>query len=46
MKSGIGNYFRVEFPTDWPMEWRYDFNWEELENEAEPFQKFDYASIV
>lgn len=46
MKSGIGGYFRVAFPTNWPMALRYDFDWQALANEAEPFQKIDYASIA
>lgn len=46
MKSGIGDYFRVGFPADWPMELRYDFDWQKLANEENPFQKFDYASIT
>ena len=44
-QRAIGNYFRVSFPTDFPIEQRYDFDWKALKNEPEPFQKFDYASI-
>jgi len=42
MKSGIGGFFRVQFP-DWPKEMRYDFDWQELENEEDPFQTFNYC---
>jgi hypothetical protein len=46
MENGIGDYFRVKFPTDWPQELRYDFNWREVEMEEDPFQTFDYSTIT
>lgn len=46
MESGIGGYFRIKFPDDWPQELRYDFNWQELKHEPDPFQVFDYTKIV
>lgn len=46
MESGIGDYFRVKFPDDWPQELRYEFNWQKLKNEQEPFQTIDYSKIV
>jgi hypothetical protein len=46
MESGIGDYFRVRFPNDWPQDLRYDFNWEELKHEPDPFQEFDYTKIA
>lgn len=45
MTSGLGQYFRVKFPDDWPLDQRYDFNWQELQNEEQPFQAFDYTSV-
>jgi hypothetical protein len=33
----IGNYFRVVFPKDWPADLRYDFDWQSLQAEADPF---------
>jgi hypothetical protein len=45
MKSGIGGYFRVGFPTNWPKELQYDFDWQKLKGEADPFQEFDYSKI-
>ena len=46
MKSGIGEYFRVRFPTNWPSDLRYNFNWQKLENELDPFQTIDYSKIT
>jgi hypothetical protein len=45
MESGIGGFFRVRFPSNWPADQRYDFDWEQLKREADPFQKIDYSSI-
>ena len=46
MESGIGGYFRVRFPANWPMELRYDFDWQKLKSEADPFQNIDYSKIA
>ncbi|MEP6896240.1 MAG: hypothetical protein ABI986_11595 [Chloroflexota bacterium] len=43
--SAIGSYFRIRFPTDWSDEQRYNFNWQELKKEEDPFIKFDYSKI-
>ena len=45
MESGIGGYFRVGFPSDWPAELRYEFDWTELRSQPEPFQLIDFAKI-
>ena len=45
MESGIGNYFRVKFPDDWPKELCYDFNWNEIKEENDPFQNIDFTKI-
>ena len=45
MESGIGNYFRVKFPDDFPEELRYDFDWQKLKGEDDPFQTFDYSKL-
>jgi hypothetical protein len=42
MDSAIGSFFRVKFPTDWPSDERYDFNWNELEDLENPFVQFQY----
>ncbi|MBI9049999.1 MAG: hypothetical protein JEZ00_11300 [Anaerolineaceae bacterium] len=46
MESGIGEYFRVKFPSDWPKELCYDFDWQKLRNEPYPFLTIDYSKIV
>ena len=46
METGIGGYFRVNFPDDWPVEERYDFDWQVLKDEEEPFQSIDYSQIT
>ncbi len=46
MESGIGEYFRVKFPNDWPYEMRYDFDWQQLKDEPDPFQVIDYSQIA
>lgn len=45
MESAIGGYFRVKFP-DWPREKRYDFKWQELKSESDPFDKFPYNDVT
>jgi hypothetical protein len=45
MRQGIGEYFLVKFPDDWPDEMKYDFDWQRLKNERDPFQKIDYKQI-
>lgn len=46
MESGIGGYFRVKFPDDWPPDLRYEFDWQKLKNEPDPFQTIDYSKIA
>lgn len=40
----IGGYFVVRYPTDWPQEERYDFDWHALKGEDDPFQNFLYSA--
>lgn len=46
MESAIGGYFRVQFPSDWEDNELYDFEWETLKNEDNPFQLYDYTQIA
>ncbi|BAL07787.1 MULTISPECIES: hypothetical protein [Bradyrhizobium] len=39
-----GHYFLIKFPNDWPMEERYDFDWQTLKTEPEPFQAYTYPA--
>jgi hypothetical protein len=36
--TAVGKYFRVKYPDDWPEGERYDFRWEQLGNDQDPFQ--------
>jgi hypothetical protein len=45
LEEGIGGYFRVKFPDDWSDGEKYDFNWQEIRNEENPFDKIDYSKI-
>lgn len=42
MKSTIGSYFRIKYPSNWNEEEKYDFKWSELKNEPNPIAKFNY----
>ena len=41
----IGGYLLIKFPSDWKDEELYDFNWSDLKNETDIFQKIDYDKI-
>ena len=42
MESAIGNYFRVQFPTDWQQNEKYEFNWQQLETQSNPIDTITY----
>lgn len=46
MECGIGGYFRIGFPKNWPIDLRYDFDWQQLISEPEPFEMIDYSQIT
>lgn len=46
METGIGGYFRVSFPTDWPLEERYSFQWQTLEKQENPIDQFNYDDLL
>ncbi|AOS39377.1 hypothetical protein A0U95_11555 [Pseudomonas brassicacearum] len=46
MEPAIGGLLRVSFPSDWPQEQRYEFNWEQISASEDPFQNFDYAQYA
>ncbi|PKN78982.1 MAG: hypothetical protein CVU48_06645 [Candidatus Cloacimonetes bacterium HGW-Cloacimonetes-1] len=37
--SAIGEYFRIKFPTDWPDEEKYDFDWSQITEQDKKFNK-------
>src|SRR5258708_6338610 len=43
MEPAIGDLLRVRFPSDWPLEERYEFDWQQLNAADDPFLNFDYA---
>lgn len=43
MESAIGNYLRIRFPSDWNISEIYDFDWQRLESESDPFQTLNYT---
>jgi len=45
MESSIGSYFRIRYPTDWPLDQQYDFDWQKMRSEPDPFAQFDYSVI-
>lgn len=46
MESAIGGHFRVRFPTDWQESEKYDFKWEALGKQADPFAEHVYVEGV
>jgi hypothetical protein len=38
----IGKYFEIRFPDDWPPNERYEFDWQKLKDEADPFQPLQF----
>ena len=46
MSTGIGGFFRVGFPSSYPPNERYDFDWTELRKLPDPFAEFDHAAYA
>jgi len=42
---GIGGYLKIEFPTNWLDDEKYDFNWSVLKKQKDRFEKIDYNLI-
>lgn len=43
--TGIGDYLIVYFPSNWSVSEKYDFNWSDLKNQNDKFDKIDYDNI-
>ena len=41
----LGQYFHIQFPDNWRDEEKYDFNWSELKEAPDRFQKINYDEI-
>jgi hypothetical protein len=39
----LDDYYRVALPRDWPAAERYDFDWQSIKDEADPFQSYAFA---
>jgi len=44
-KPALGNFFHIEFPSDWDEEEKYDFNWTDLIDQPDRFAKINYDKI-
>lgn len=42
MESALGGLFRVNYPSDWTLAEKYDFNWRVLTNDANPVLQYPY----
>jgi hypothetical protein len=42
-EPAIGKYFLTKYPSDWPVEDRYVFDWKVGEADSNPFEPFPYA---
>lgn len=45
MCTAIGEYFRIQLPDNWNENERYDFDWQEVSKEENPFQEIDFDFI-
>lgn len=45
-ENPIGDYLRIKFPKSIPMNDRYDFNWTDIENDDDPFDRIDYSKVT
>lgn len=45
-EPAVGGYFGVAYPyAEWPEDMRYEFDWDSLKSDPQPFQKIDYSKI-
>jgi len=44
-EEGIGGYVRIKYPSNVPAGERYDFDWQMLASQTDPFQKFNFNVI-
>lgn len=41
----LGGLFRIRYPADWPNHERYNFDWQTMKNEKDPFTKINYDAM-
>ncbi|WP_417691364.1 hypothetical protein [Pseudidiomarina sp.] len=44
-EPAIGSMFRISFPDAWDNDELYDFDWQELKDQDDRFQKFNYDEV-
>ena len=44
-EPAIGSMFRIRFPNSWSEDELYDFDWNELKDQEDHFQKFNYDEL-
>lgn len=45
LEPAIGSMFRIKFPDTWHDDELYDFDWKELKDQKDRFQKFNYDEV-
>jgi hypothetical protein len=45
LETAIGDYFRVSFPTDWNVDEKYDFTYEEIKSSEFEILNYDYNNF-
>ena len=45
MESAVGGYFRVRFPSNLPLDQRYDFDWQTLKDDPHPIDRLSYDQL-
>ena len=46
MSTSIGGFFRIDFPSNYPSNERYDFDWRTLSQLPDPFEEFNHAAYA
>jgi hypothetical protein len=41
-ETAVGKYLRIKYPDDWPDNERYDFEWEKIASDPDPFQSLQF----
>lgn len=41
-EDAVGGLFRIKYPTDIPVDLRYDFSWDNLMNNPDPFDNYSF----
>ena len=44
-EPALGEFFHIEFPSNWTDAEKYNFDWSSLKNQPHRFEKIDYDNI-